>query len=93
MTQNDIQAFIDEYVNPALEDHGGYLKIIKYDEADECLYVELGGGCQGCSMSKETLHIQIKSFLIDEFPNLKEIKDVTDHAAGANPYYRSDDET
>ena len=44
-------------------------------------------------MSKETLHIQIKSFLIDEFPNLKEIKDVTDHAAGANPYYRSDDET
>lgn len=92
MTVDDIQTFLDEYVNPALKDHGGFLTIIKYDEDQKHLHVELGGGCQGCSMSRETLHVQIRSFLMDEFPNLEDIIDVTDHSAGTNPYYRNDDE-
>ena len=87
MTLQDIQNFLNDYINPALESHGGFLTIIKYDETEQSLYVKLGGGCQGCSMSRETLQVQIRSFLLEEFPDLKEIIDTTDHAAGSNPYY------
>ena len=88
MNLSDIQKFLDDYINPALESHNGFLKIAKYDDKNQHLHVELGGGCQGCAKSRETLHVQIKRFLVDEFPDLKEIIDVTDHAAGKNPYYR-----
>ena len=74
-----IQKFVDEEINPALEDHGGYLTI--------------GGGCQGCSMSRQTLHVQIRRFLMEEFPDLGDIQDLTDHTAGKNPYYGDEDET
>ena len=89
MNKNDIQKFVDDDINPALEMHGGFLTIDKYDDEHKHLYVKLGGGCQGCSSSVITLQIQIKSFLMEEFPDLKEIEDVTDHESGENPYYRS----
>ena len=57
------------------------------------MYVELGGGCQGCALSKETLQGQIGSFLIDEFPELNGIIDVTNHNAGTSPYFRKNNET
>tara|TARA_Y100000287_G_C14153249_1_gene320778 strand:- start:586 stop:873 length:288 start_codon:yes stop_codon:yes gene_type:complete len=88
-----IQKFVDEEINPALEDHGGYLTIEEYDEEEKCLYVTLGGGCQGCSMSRQTLHVQIRRFLMEEFPDLGDIQDLTDHTAGKNPYYGDEDET
>ena len=92
MTQTDIQKFLDDYINPALEGHNGFLKLVRYDSEEKNLYVELGGGCQGCAMSKKTLQGQIGSFLIDEFPELNGIIDITDHSAGKNPYFRKDDE-
>ena len=93
MKQSDVQIFLDEYINPALASHGGFLKIIKYDKKAQHLHVEMGGGCQGCSASKHTLQMQVKTFLMEEFPDLKDIIDVTDHSAGENPYYRPVDET
>ena len=93
MTKEDIQKFLDDYINPALEAHSGFLKLVRYDVQEKDLYVELGGGCQGCAMSKETLQGQIGRFLIEEFPELNNILDITDHSAGKNPYYRYDDET
>ena len=93
MTKDDIQKFLDDYINPALEGHNGFLKLVRYDPEEKDLYVELGGGCQGCAMSKETLQGQIGSFLIDEFPELNGILDITDHSAGKNPYFRKSDET
>ena len=47
----------------------------------------MGGGCQGCASARITLKLQIEGFLKEEFPDLTQIEDVTDHASGANPYY------
>ncbi len=93
MTKNDIQKFLDDYINPALEAHNGFLRLVRYDPEEKTMYVELGGGCQGCALSKETLQGQIGSFLIDEFPELNGIIDVTDHNAGTSPYFRKNNET
>ena len=93
MKIDKIQGFIDEYINPALASHGGFLTIIEYDEESQKLYVELGGGCQGCAASRDTLQMQVKTFLSEEFPELKEIVDRTDHSAGQSPYYGRRDDT
>tara|TARA_B100000131_G_C17882697_1_gene518978 strand:- start:368 stop:637 length:270 start_codon:yes stop_codon:yes gene_type:complete len=88
--KDKIQVFIDEDINPALADHGGFLELVAFDDETNDLYVKLGGGCQGCSASSATLQIQIKRFLKDEFPDLNEIIDTTDHDAGTNPYYTNE---
>ena len=87
MTQAQIQKFVDEQINPALEMHGGFLTIEKFDEDHKHLYVRMGGGCHGCASATITLKLQIERFLKEEFPDLKEIEDVTNHAVGTNPYY------
>ena len=51
------------------------------------LYVKMGGGCHGCASASITLKLQVERFLMEEFPELKEIEDVTDHSVGDNPYY------
>tara|TARA_B100000214_G_scaffold367636_1_gene338038 strand:- start:1653 stop:1922 length:270 start_codon:yes stop_codon:yes gene_type:complete len=88
MTRDEVQSFIDEDINPALESHGGWLKIHEFNEDTKELFVEMGGGCQGCSSARYTLKVQIESFLREEFPALSNIIDVTDHEAGVNPFYQ-----
>jgi Fe-S cluster biogenesis protein NfuA len=85
--RDKIQKFIDDDINPALAQHGGFISIDRYDDEHKHLYLRLGGGCQGCAASTITLKLQVRTFLLEEFPDLKEIEDVTDHDAGTNPYY------
>ena len=89
MNRDAIQKFVDEDINPALEAHGGYLLVHDFDDESKSLKVEMGGGCQGCASARATLRHQIETFLKEEFPELGKIEDITDHDAGANPYYRS----
>jgi len=87
MNKEKIQSFIDENINPSLASHGGFLTAQDYDEGLGILYVIMGGGCQGCSAANETLKYSIDLMLKEEFSEIKEIQDTTEHSAGANPYY------
>ena len=87
MGKEAIQEFINENINPGLEMHGGFLTAHDYDEGLGILYVIMGGGCQGCSAANETLKYSIDMMLKEEFSEIKEIQDATQHSAGANPYY------
>ena len=87
MNLESIQKFVDEDINPALDAHGGYLLIQDFNIDKKILKVKMGGGCQGCASARQTLRVQIENFLREEFPDLVEIQDVTDHDAGLNPYY------
>lgn len=80
-----IQKVIDEMINPAVAGHGGSVHLV--DFVNNNVYLRLGGGCQGCSSSSVTLKNGIERLLREEFPDIQEIVDVTDHAAGENPYY------
>ena len=83
-----IRNFVDEYINPALAGHDGHLSVDKLDD-DGTLYVTLSGGCQGCAASKQTLQGQVGAYLIEEFPDITGIVDMTNHEQGENPYYES----
>jgi Fe/S biogenesis protein NfuA len=48
----------------------------------------MGGGCQGCGMANVTLKQGVEVALKEAIPEITEIRDVTDHASGDNPYYK-----
>lgn len=80
-----VQKLLDESVNPAVGMHGGYVELL--DVKESTVYIRMSGGCQGCGMADVTLKQGIERLIFEEAPEVTEILDVTDHAAGANPYY------
>lgn len=80
-----VKHVLDDRINPAVASHGGVITLVDVDGPD--VYLELGGGCQGCGMARVTLRQGVERMLREAIPDLGRIVDVTDHAAGANPYY------
>jgi len=50
--------------------------------------LRFGGGCQGCGMVDVTLKEGVESTLKAQLPQIKEIRDVTDHSIDDNAYYK-----
>jgi Fe/S biogenesis protein NfuA len=82
-----IQELLDSQINPAVASHGGHVELV--DVHDDIVYIRFGGGCQGCGMVSVTLNQGVEQAIHEAFPEIREIVDVTDHAAGTNPYYQS----
>jgi Fe/S biogenesis protein NfuA len=80
-----VQLVFDELVNPRIASHGGAVELV--DVADDVIYVRMTGGCQGCAASALTLRQGIERMVREEIPEVRDIVDLTDHEAGANPYY------
>jgi Fe/S biogenesis protein NfuA len=80
-----VQQVIDEVINPGIASHGGFVELV--DVSDDTLYLRMGGGCQGCAASQATLRMGIERMVREQVPEIENIVDVTDHSAGANPYY------
>jgi Fe/S biogenesis protein NfuA len=83
-----ISAVFDQKINPGLAQHGGRVRLV--DLKDTVAYVEMSGGCQGCSMATKTLREGIMRVLAQEFPELTGVVDTTDHASGSSPYFQGD---
>ncbi len=81
-----IRGLLDAEINPALDSHGGFVTYVGHDE-ELAAYLSMGGGCQGCSMSRMTMVEGVQKSLVTAFPEIPKVVDVTDHAAGATPYY------
>jgi len=76
---------IKERINPAIASHGGFIELLDVKNKD--IFIRMGGGCQGCAASAATLKQGVDQMLKSEVPDLGQIIDTTDHAAGTNPYY------
>jgi Fe/S biogenesis protein NfuA len=81
-----VQELIDSRINPGVASHGGHVELL--DVQDGTVYVRLGGGCQGCGMVDVTLRQGIEALIREEIPEIQQVVDTTDHAAGRNPYYQ-----
>ena len=80
-----VHQLIEDRINPTVASHGGHITLI--DVRDGKVFVRLGGGCQGCGQADATLKQGIEAMIRDEIPEISEVLDTTDHAAGENPYY------
>ena len=81
-----VQGLLEREINPALGMHGGWVELI--DVKKNAVYLRLGGGCQGCGSANVTLKMGIEKAIREQIPEVGEVLDTTDHAAGRNPYYQ-----
>jgi Fe/S biogenesis protein NfuA len=82
-----VQRLLDEDINPSVASHGGHIDLL--DVADGVAYIHMGGGCQGCGMAEVTLGQGVRTAILATFTEISEVRDTTDHAQGANPYYQA----
>jgi Fe/S biogenesis protein NfuA len=81
-----VQEVLDRQINPGVGTHGGIVSLVEV--RDGTAYVSLGGGCQGCAAVDVTLRHGVETAILSAVPEIVAVQDVTDHAAGANPYYQ-----
>ncbi len=86
-TKQKVQYLLAHKINPGVAAHAGFVELV--DVKDNNVYIRLGGGCQGCGAADFTLRQGIEAIIRKEVPEILQVLDVTDHAAGTNPYYRS----
>ncbi len=82
-----VQNVLETEINPAVAGHGGWVGLI--DVRGSTVYLQMGGGCQGCGQADMTLKMGVEQAIRTAVPQVGEILDATDHAAGRNPYYAS----
>lgn len=80
-----VEDVLNAEINPAIASHGGFISLI--DVRENIVYLQMGGGCQGCGMADVTLKQGIEKAIRFAVPEVGDILDVTDHASGRNPYY------
>ncbi|UCE01796.1 MAG: iron-sulfur cluster assembly accessory protein [Candidatus Latescibacterota bacterium] len=81
-----VQRVIDTEINPGVATHGGHVTLL--DVKQGTAYIRLGGGCQGCGMADVTLKQGIEVAIKQAVPEIVDVLDTTDHAAGDNPFYQ-----
>ena len=75
-----VQALLDKEVNRSIADHGGKISIV--DVRAGKLFIAMSGGCQGCGSSQVTLRQGFEVMVRRVAPEIVDIVDTTDHAAG-----------
>ena len=85
--EDRINYVIYNEINPMLESHGGEVSLVEFNTKNEAV-LQFGGGCQGCGMVDVTLKDGIEKTLIEQIPEVKAVKDLTDHSIDDNAYYK-----
>jgi Fe-S cluster biogenesis protein NfuA len=80
-----VRDLLDRQVNPSVAAHGGHITVEKVE--DDTVFLRMAGGCQGCAASAATLRQGVERMLRAALPQVRQIVDMTDHAAGAAPFY------
>ncbi len=60
-----LSAYIEQY-------HGGWVKLVSYD--GRIVTVEMGGACDGCVLSPNTLHGWVEGTVKQFFPHVTAVK-------------------
>lgn len=84
--EKKVQKVLDTSINPGIAAHGG--KVILHRVEGDRAFVEFSGGCQGCGLSSVTLKQGVNRAIMDQMPEIADVIDITDHAAGENPFYK-----
>ena len=82
----EVEALVASEVNPALAAHGGFVTFVGHD-TEGTAYMTMGGGCHGCSMSRQTMLDGVQTMLVEQVAGIDRVRDLTDHTTGATPFY------
>ncbi|VFP83211.1 Fe-S biogenesis protein NfuA [Candidatus Erwinia haradaeae] len=81
-----VNALLQAEINPKLSQHGGQVSVIDITTTGYVI-LQFSGGCNGCAMISVTIKDSIETELLAKFPELKGVKDVTEHRHGNHSFY------
>tara|TARA_B100000424_G_scaffold127809_1_gene96752 strand:+ start:1152 stop:1490 length:339 start_codon:yes stop_codon:yes gene_type:complete len=81
----DIKNVLDNYVQPAVEQHGGQVNFLDFTEG--ILTLEMSGACSGCAGSLATLQHGIEGMMMHYVPEVISIQAEHDQSSTVDPYY------
>ncbi|MBI6547727.1 Fe-S biogenesis protein NfuA [Xenorhabdus lircayensis] len=81
-----VEYVLQSQINPQLSGHGGRVSLMEITDESYAI-LQFGGGCNGCSMVDVTLKEGIEKQLLQIFPELKGVRDLTEHQRGEHSYY------
>lgn len=84
---NKVSEFVRDMINPSLESHGGWVDVASANEETGVVEMKMNGGCHGCGAAAATMQYGIQTALTEEFPQITEVLDVTEHSEGENPFF------
>lgn len=83
--EDRINYVLHNEVNPQLASHGGECSLEQVTE-DGYAVLKFGGGCQGCAQVDVTVKHGVEKTLIEHIPQLKGVRDATDHTDRSQAY-------
>lgn len=82
---DQVRDVLEAQVNPAVAAHGGEINLVDVQGTE--IFIQMGGGCQGCALSRMTLKQGVERMVRQAIPEITAVHDVTDHTSGDNPFY------
>jgi len=68
-----IKELLDTRIRPAVQDDGGDISFVEFDEKSGVVTVQLQGACSTCSSSKVTLKSGVENMLMHYVPEVTEV--------------------
>ncbi|MBV1932010.1 MAG: Fe-S biogenesis protein NfuA [Porticoccaceae bacterium] len=84
--EDKVNYILHDEINPGLASHGGNVTLEEMDNGIAVL--QFGGGCQGCGMVDVTLKEGVEKTLLEKIPELKGVRDITDHTDTTQAFYK-----
>jgi Fe/S biogenesis protein NfuA len=81
-----VKHVLETEINPGVASHGGKVSLEEIT-ADGIVVLRFGGGCQGCKQVDYTLKNGVEKTLMQRVPEIRAVRDATDHAKGETPYF------
>jgi Fe/S biogenesis protein NfuA len=84
--EEKINYILYDEINPGLAAHGGMVTLEEME--GDVAVLQFGGGCQGCGMVDVTLKEGVETTLLEKIPELKGVRDITDHSDTSQAFYK-----
>lgn len=84
--EDKVNYVLHSEINPGLAAHGGNISLEEMD--GDIAVLQFGGGCQGCGMADVTLKDGVERTLLEKIPELKGVRDITDHSDSSQAFYK-----
>lgn len=81
-----VEYLLQLQINPKLANHGGHVTVIEITD-DNLVILQFSGSCNGCVMANFTLKEEIEKKLLQAFPQLQGVRDLTQHQHNKHSYY------
>tara|TARA_B100000925_G_scaffold244657_1_gene194529 strand:- start:2106 stop:2390 length:285 start_codon:yes stop_codon:yes gene_type:complete len=82
----NINFIVEKHIQPAVEMHGGVVKLEDFDMATGDALMLLSGACSGCASSSITLKLGVENMLKHYVPEVQKVTGMDDPNFN-DPYY------